>query len=114
MASETEKKDEKVVAVVVGDVVRLKSGGPMMTVTWAPDVVSDRGCERFNERGKLHEFVFPAAALEVLTKFEPMQGCGGGAGVPWDMPLVLFVSPRTPATSPSESMPAVEKPADPA
>ena len=104
-------------AIVVGDVVRLKSGGPMMTVTDLPvtpddDALSSQmaACERFNERNKLRDFTFPIAALEVLTKYEPRQ-CTGGAGVPWDMPLVVFVAPRDPASSP-ESSSVSEKPAD--
>jgi uncharacterized protein YodC (DUF2158 family) len=52
-------------AFKVGDIVRLKSGGPKMTVT---KVVGDRiHCEWFNDDNKVDFKVFPPEALEAVT-----------------------------------------------
>jgi uncharacterized protein YodC (DUF2158 family) len=47
----------------VGDTVRLKSGGPVMTVSTAADADSDVLCKWFDGK-KLLDGIFPDAALE--------------------------------------------------
>lgn len=47
----------------VGDTVRLKSGGPLMTVSVAQHD-DDTWCTWFDERGKREEATFNAATLE--------------------------------------------------
>ena len=57
--------------LLLGEVVRLKSGGPPMTIVgFAGDDESDAVCTFFDRRGRLVREVFPFAAL---TKHKPPQ-----------------------------------------
>ena len=55
----------------VGDVVRLKSGGPNMTVMWLPDpdpeYSSDYGCAWFSSNSDRKIETFPADTLELVV-----------------------------------------------
>jgi len=52
----------------VGDLVRLKSGGPVMTVSWLNS--GDVGCNWFNQSDELKTAHFRAAELRHVTEDE--------------------------------------------
>ncbi|MGJ8562410.1 MAG: YodC family protein [Alphaproteobacteria bacterium] len=49
-----------------GDLVRLKSGGPKMTVLEAENEFA-LGCQWFDRNGKLHTESFPTSMLNLFT-----------------------------------------------
>ena len=50
-----------------GDVVRLKSGGPKMTVLKLEDETA-LACKWFDRNGKVHKDSFPPAMVEIFVK----------------------------------------------
>ena len=58
--------------IEIGDVVKLKSGGPELTVTnvgklWETSDVLHAWCAWFSDDGKNHEGTFPCASLEKIN-----------------------------------------------
>lgn len=54
----------------IGDVVRLKSGGPKMTIV-SIDESAGASCTWFDRNGKRHESVFALATVEVFVARPP-------------------------------------------
>jgi uncharacterized protein YodC (DUF2158 family) len=54
--------------IAIGEVVRLRSGGPKMTVMWLPDPEygSGYGCSWFCSESERKTEEFPGAALEIV------------------------------------------------
>lgn len=55
----------------IGDIVRLKSGGPKMTVTAVED--EQVSCTWFDRNGKPHSGAYIAATVEAFVARPPMQ-----------------------------------------
>lgn len=54
----------------VGDLVRLKSGGPIMTVSWVEDRYSNVGCNWFNQHDELKSATFQNDELRSVREDE--------------------------------------------
>lgn len=54
----------------VGDLVQLKSGGPIMTVAWSNAEYGDTKCQWFDERNELKEAIFVSGQLKILDNEE--------------------------------------------
>ena len=53
--------------IELGSVVRLKSGGPTMTVVWYDTDIEEYHCAYFNEKaGEYIKIDLPGAALDIL------------------------------------------------
>lgn len=54
-----------------GDIVRLKSGGPKMTILRADEATDSFACKWFDRNGKRHSDSFPAAMVEPFIGRSP-------------------------------------------
>ena len=63
-----------------GDIVRVASGGPQMTVAMKREPDPYAYCEWFNERGTHFQGIFPTSALEVVESDYLCEYCGRRKG----------------------------------
>ena len=59
----------------IGQIVRLKSGGPKMTIKGADE--GAWACQWFDRNGKLHNDTFPEDMLYIFVKKRHASGFGG-------------------------------------